>query len=55
LTGIIMLAEMTQDHRVTLPLIITTSMAYAVRKTLMEESIYSLANSAPYIVNGLIV
>ena len=42
LTGIIMLAEMTQDHRVMLPLIITTAMAYAVRKTLMEESIYSM-------------
>jgi CIC family chloride channel protein len=41
-TGIIMLAEMTQDHRVILPLLITTAVAYAVRKTFMEESIYTM-------------
>jgi len=38
-TGIIMLAEMTQHHRVILPLIITTAAAYAIRRTLMEDSI----------------
>jgi CIC family chloride channel protein len=42
LTGIIMLAEMTRDRRVMLPLIITTAVAYAVRKTIMTQSIYSM-------------
>jgi CIC family chloride channel protein len=42
LTGIIMLTEMTRDPRVILPLIITTAAAYAVRKTIMTESIYSM-------------
>jgi CIC family chloride channel protein len=42
LTGIIMLAEMTRDPRVMLPLIVTTAVAYAVRKTIMTESIYSM-------------
>jgi len=41
-TRIIMLAEMTQDHRVILSLIITTAVAYAIRRTLMEESIYTM-------------
>lgn len=42
LTGIIMITEMTQDHRVMLPLILTTSVAYAVRRTLMEGDIYTM-------------
>jgi H+/Cl- antiporter ClcA len=37
------LAEMTRDPRVIVPLIITTAVAYAVRKTLMTESSYSHA------------
>jgi CIC family chloride channel protein len=42
LTGIIMIAEMTQDHRVMLPLILATSVAYAVRRSLMEGDIYTM-------------
>jgi CIC family chloride channel protein len=42
LTGIIMIAEMTQDHRVMLPLILTTSVAYTVRRTLIEGDIYTM-------------
>jgi CIC family chloride channel protein len=41
LTGMIMLTEMTQDNSVILPLIITCSIAYAVRKWIMNESIYT--------------
>jgi CIC family chloride channel protein len=41
LTGIIMLTEMTGDNSVILPLVITGSIAYAVRKLLMDESIYT--------------
>jgi len=41
LTGIVMISEMTQDPRVTLPLIIAVSVAYAVRKGIMRESIYT--------------
>jgi CIC family chloride channel protein len=41
LTGMIMLTEMTQDNSVILPLIITCSIAYAVRKWFMNESIYT--------------
>jgi chloride channel protein, CIC family len=41
LTGIIMLSEMTRDHSIMLPLVITCSVAYAVRKAIMEESIYT--------------
>ena len=42
LTGIIMIMEMTQDHRVMLPLILTTTVAYAIRRALMEEDIYTM-------------
>ena len=42
LTGIVMISEMTQDSRVALPLIIASSVAYAVRKSLMNESIYTM-------------
>jgi CIC family chloride channel protein len=42
LTGIVMISEMTQDPTVTVPLIITVSTAYAVRKRIMRESIYTM-------------
>jgi len=42
LTGIIMLTEMTKDHAIMLPLVITCSVAYAVRKGIMDESIYTM-------------
>lgn len=42
LTGIIMLSEMTKDHSVMLPLVITCAFAYAVRKGIMAESIYTM-------------
>lgn len=42
LTGIIMLSEMTRDQSVVLPLVITCATAYAVRKAIMEESIYTM-------------
>jgi CIC family chloride channel protein len=42
LTGIIMLTEMTKDHSIMLPLVITCSVAYAVRKAIMNESIYTM-------------
>ncbi len=41
LTGMIMLTEMTRDNSVILPLIIACSIAYAVRKAIMNESIYT--------------
>jgi len=42
LTGIIMLWEMTRDPDVILPLILTTAVAYAIRKTIMTQSMYSM-------------
>jgi CIC family chloride channel protein len=42
LTGIIMLTEMTKDNSIMLPLVITCSVAYAVRKAIMNESIYTM-------------
>jgi CIC family chloride channel protein len=42
LTGIVMLTEMTKDHSIMLPLAITCSVAYAVRKGIMDESIYTM-------------
>ena len=42
LTGIVMLTEMTEDHSIVLPLVITCSVAYAVRKAIMDESIYTM-------------
>lgn len=42
LTGIVMIAEMTQDHSVVLPLVIAVATAYAVRRAVMRESIYTM-------------
>jgi len=42
LTGIIMLSEMTKDYSSMLPLVITCSVANAVRKWIMTESIYTM-------------
>jgi chloride channel protein, CIC family len=42
LTGIVMLTEMTRDHSIMLPLVITCAVAYAVRKAIMDESIYTM-------------
>ena len=42
LTGMIMLAEMTRDYPSMMPMIITCTTAYAVRKTIMHESIYTM-------------
>jgi CIC family chloride channel protein len=42
LTGIIMLAEMTRDFPSVLPMIITCTTAYALRKSIMHESIYTM-------------
>jgi len=42
LTGVIMLSEMTKDHSIMLPLVITCSVAYAVRKGVMSENIYTM-------------
>ena len=42
LTGMVMLTEMTGDGSVILPLIVTCSVAYAVRKSIMTESIYTM-------------
>ncbi len=42
LTGAIMLMEMTADYNVVLPVIIATSFAYGVRKSLSHGSIYTL-------------
>jgi len=42
LTGIIMLAEMTRDYPSMLPMIITCTAAYGLRKAIMDESIYTM-------------
>ncbi len=42
LTGIIMITEMTRDYNLMIPVIISVTTAYAVRKTLMRDSIYTL-------------
>jgi len=42
LTGIVMLTEMTKDHSIMLPLVITCAVAYAVRRAIMDESIYTM-------------
>ena len=42
LTAIIMLGEMTQDSQVAVPLILTTAVAYAVRRAIMSESVYTM-------------
>jgi CIC family chloride channel protein len=41
-TGIIMVTELTNDHRVILPLIISSCLAYVVRRCLCPASIYTL-------------
>ena len=42
LSGIIMVTEMTNDSSVTLTLVITCATAYAVRKLIMDENIYTM-------------
>jgi len=42
ITGVVMILEMTQDANVVLPILITSSMAYGVRKWLSPGSIYTL-------------
>ncbi len=42
ITGAVMILEMTQDANVVLPIMITASFAYGVRKWLSPESIYTL-------------
>jgi CIC family chloride channel protein len=42
LTGIIMLAEMTRDFPSIVPMIITCTTAYALRKAIMHESVYTM-------------
>ena len=42
LTGIIMVTEMTKDSSVTLALVVTCTIAYAVRKLIMDENIYTM-------------
>jgi chloride channel protein, CIC family len=56
LTGIVMITEMTQDRSAILPLLISGSIAYAVRKTIMDESIYTMKLLARghVVVEGLI-
>lgn len=42
LTAVIMLTEMTMDSSVTMVLVITCAVAYVVRKSIMQDSIYSM-------------
>jgi len=42
ITGSVMILEMTQDHNVVLPIMITAAFAYGVRKWLSPGSIYTL-------------
>ena len=42
LTSIIMLTEMTKDHSIILPLVITCAVAYAVRRAILDDSIYTM-------------
>jgi chloride channel protein, CIC family len=42
LTAIVMITEMTQDRAAILPLLISGTIAYGVRKALMDESIYTM-------------
>jgi CIC family chloride channel protein len=42
LTSIIMLSEMTQDHSIMLPLVIASVAAFAVRRALMDDSVYTM-------------
>lgn len=42
LTGIVMITEMTRDYNIMLPLIISVTTAFAVRKSLMRDSIYTM-------------
>jgi len=41
-TAVVMILEMTRDYNVVLPLIIAVSLAYAVRRYLLAENIYTL-------------
>ncbi|MDQ6967656.1 MAG: chloride channel protein [Mariprofundaceae bacterium] len=41
-TAIVMILEMTHDYNVVIPLIVAVSLAYAVRRYLMAENIYTL-------------
>jgi len=42
LTGIIMVSEMTRDQAVILPLVMSVTMAHAMRRLVMNESIYTM-------------
>ena len=42
ITGVVMILEMTQDANVVLPIVVTASFAYGVRKWLSSGSIYTL-------------
>ena len=42
LTAIVMIFEMTRDYHIIIPLMITASVAYGVRRGLMRDSIYTL-------------
>ncbi len=42
LTAVVMILEMTHDYNVVIPLIIAVSLAYAVRRYLLAENIYTL-------------
>jgi chloride channel protein, CIC family len=42
LTAIIMTAELTNDFRIILPLMLMVALAYAVRRSLIKESVYTL-------------
>ncbi len=42
LTAIIMIAELTKDYALILPLMVIVSIAYAVRRVIMKDSIYTL-------------
>jgi CIC family chloride channel protein len=42
LTSIIMLSEMTQDHSIMLPLVIASVASFAVRRAIMDDSVYTM-------------
>ncbi|MEM7172138.1 MAG: chloride channel protein [Pseudomonadota bacterium] len=42
LTGIVMISEMTRDYNSILPVILTVASAYATRKLIMRESVYTM-------------
>ncbi|MGD8828207.1 MAG: chloride channel protein [Gammaproteobacteria bacterium] len=55
LTAIIMIFEMTRDYHAIIPLMITVSLAYGVRRLFMEDSIYTykLARRGHYVPDAL--